>query len=218
MNINRRMLFFMVLFAFWSIFAIGCTSNEEKKQAQLDKQYAEALVLFEQGELEKASQLLQQCIDQSPDNGKYDFALGNIFRTRKDNEKALAHYLSATEKSPQIKEGYNNISAIYMLEGKYDEALAVIEDGLKKFPSFSDLIFKKAQLIYFKGEYEETIKQMQKIVTDSQYIEAYRFIGLSYLKLGDKVKALENLEIYLEKTPDDIKGKQEIHRIVAELK
>lgn len=199
---------------FLLIFTVGCKSQEEK----LHEDYLNAVNLIETGKYNQAKTILENCIKESPDNGKYFFMLGNLYRNQQDYDNALHQYISAVQKSPNIKESYNNIAGIYMLQGKYDNAIKIIDDGLENFPDFSELIFKKAQLIFFEKQYNETIELMNKVIDKPEYVEGYRFIGLSYLNLSDSAKALENLQIYLENTSDNSAGKKDIENIVNQLK
>jgi tetratricopeptide (TPR) repeat protein len=196
---------------------IGCSSKEEKVRISVEQDYNKAIDLAKKEDYEQAKELLQKCINQLPKEGKYNFALGNIYRNTQEHIKAEGSYLAAIEKSPQLKEAYNNLAGTYMLQGKYDDASKILDDGLERFPNFSELIFKKAQLIFFEKQYNKTIELMSRVIDQPNYVEGYRFIGLSYLNLGDSVKGLENLKIYLEKTPDTSAGKKEIEELVKQL-
>ncbi|CAG7633522.1 hypothetical protein PAESOLCIP111_03474 [Paenibacillus solanacearum] len=179
--------------------------------------YQKAVSLIQQGKWEEAQPLLEKCIHSEPGNGECEFHLGNVYRKRSNFSDALTHYENAINKTPNIKEAYNNAAAIKMTEGKYDDALLIINHGLGQDANNQELLFKKAQLIYFNADYKQTIEIMSRLVVENQYFEAYRFMGLSYLKLGNKVKGLDNLKIYLEMAPSTVKDKNDIERIVLEL-
>ncbi len=190
------------------------TQTEDGKNS-LQSDYIQAVSLIKEGDVKEAKTLLEACIKKDPEDGRYNFMLANAYRNEKNFKEALENYYLTIEKSPEIKEGYNNIAAILMVEKDYEKAKEIINTGLNDFPDYSELIFKKAQLKYFDESYKETINLMKKIVDDKNYIEGYRFIGLSYLKIENKEKASENFNIYLEKS-NNSKGKSQVEEIMKQ--
>ncbi len=105
-----------------------------------------------------------------------------------------------------------------MMQEKFDEALETVENGLKVAPDFAELQFKKGQIHFVNEEYRRTIDIMQDLGTHEKYFEAYRFMGISHLRMNEPKKALENFKSYLDSAPNDITGKKEIEEIVKALK
>ncbi|MCT4620811.1 MAG: tetratricopeptide repeat protein [Marinisporobacter sp.] len=211
MNMKKIILFGIILIIL--VFSTACKGKEETSM----ENYEKALKLVKEKNYDKAKTLLKKSIDESPQNGDLYFLLGNVYRNEEKYEDALGYYYSAIEKYPNLKEGYNNIAGIYMLQGEYDNAMEVLEEGLGQFPQFSELIFKKAQLVFFQDKYEESIKLMESISDKDNYVDTYRIMGICYLQLGNSHKALENLKIYLNKTPDGFTGREEVIHIVKEI-
>jgi len=185
--------------------------------ASVSKEYSEGLELIKQGKLDEARKKLEEGIAKEPAEGKYHFALGNVERMQSKMEAALTQYEQAVQKSPQIKEAYNNIAAIHMLQNKNEQALAAIDRGLKEDPNYKDLIFKKGQLFYIKGSLTEAVEALKPLTGDAEYVEALRFIGLSYAKQNDPAQALQYLKSYLQKTAPNTQGRQELEKLVADL-
>lgn len=181
------------------------------------QEYIDAMTLIQQGKLDAARKKLEAGLAKEPGEGKYDFAMGNIERLQSNQDKALDNYQKAVQKSPHLKEAYNNITAIYMLQQKYDDALMAANNGLKQDSMFKDLLFKKGQLLYLKSDYSQAIDILKPLIDDRDYIEAYRFLALSYLKQNDRQQALQALKVYLQKTPQGSQGRTELEKLLADL-
>jgi tetratricopeptide (TPR) repeat protein len=179
--------------------------------------YTSALTMIRQGKLDEAERLLKQEIQAHPTEGKYHFVLGNVARMRNEQAQALKEYLEAILQTPSLAEAYNNAAAIYMLQSQTDEALTIIDTGLQADPQFKDLLFKKGQLFYVKGRYKEAIDTLEPLTTDASYTESYRFIGLSFLKSGNRTDAINCLQDYVNKSPMNAYGRSEVVKILGDL-
>jgi len=205
----------LVIAAAWFIYP-ALTKQNEPVHADA-QEYAEALSLIQQGKLDAARKKLETGMLKEPAEGKYDFALGNIDRLQSNTDQALVHYAKAVQKTPQLKEAYNNMTAIYMLQQKNDDALTTVNEGLKQDPKDKELLFKKGQLLYLKANYDQAVEVLQPLVHDTEYVEAYRFIALSYVKQNDRPQALHALKVYLQKTPQGSQGRTELEQLLADL-
>ncbi|WP_028551050.1 tetratricopeptide repeat protein [Paenibacillus sp. UNC451MF] len=181
------------------------------------QEYIDAMTLIQQGKLDAARKKLEAGLAKEPGEGKYDFAMGNIERLQSNQDNALAYYLKAVQKSPHLKEAYNNITGIYMLQQKYDDALTAINNGLGQDPKYKELLFKKGQLLYLKGDNAQAIEVLQPLINDAEYVEAYRFIALAYVKQNNRQQAAQALKTYLQKTPQESKGREELENLLADL-
>ncbi|WP_056486948.1 tetratricopeptide repeat protein [Brevibacillus sp. Leaf182] len=194
----------------------GQTSSTDAMN-EVKAKYDQGLSLYNQGKLEEAKIIFEECIANDPTNGIYDFFLGNILRMKNDFPNAIVYYENAIKKSPDLLEAYNNTVALHMATKNYDQALVTADQGLKVQPDFADLKFKKAQILYVKKQYNDAISLFTELAKDPVYFEAYRFLGLSYIGLNDKTKALEHLKTYLNLAPEGVQFKEKIKQIVSDL-
>ncbi|MED1916034.1 tetratricopeptide repeat protein [Bacillus thuringiensis] len=184
---------------------------------EIAKKFEQGVNLYNQEKLDEALKVFQECMTQDPSNGQYEYYIGNIMRKRNDLQNALVHYQNAMKKSPDLVEAYNNSAAIQMATQNFDQALETINTGLSKQPDFKDLQFKKAQILYVKQQYKDSIALLIPLAQEPAYFEANRFLGLSYTDLGEKVKALEHFNAYLKQAPEGVPFKESVQQIVAEL-
>lgn len=190
-------------------FIIG--ENKEKRE------YLRALNLIEEKKWKQAEDILMKLSNKNTEEGKYDFHIGNIKRNTNDYSNALIFYEKALKKSSDIKEIYNNLAGIYMVQGEMEKALEIVNEGLKLYPQYEELTFKKGQLLFTFQRYKESIETLEKIVSKDRYFEVYRFMGLSYYYLQDKQNAITNLKEYLAKVNDEIKEKTEIEKLILQI-
>ncbi|MBB6215721.1 tetratricopeptide (TPR) repeat protein [Anaerosolibacter carboniphilus] len=97
--------------------------------------------------------------------------------------------------------------------GKYDEALKTIEQGLKYYPNFTDLVFLRANLLYLQGKTFLAIKSLHQCINMGESpphinflagVESYRtFHTLSqiYYDLEDFDEAYHYSMMALHKNP-----------------
>lgn len=203
----------ILIAAGWYLYPVFFSSKADNKQAQ---EYDQGLRLIQEGKLEEAKVLLKKGIVKEPGEGKYHFALGNIARQQNKMDEALSHYEQTIQKSPELVEAYNNETAILMIQNKMDEALKAAEAGLGQDPAFKDLLFKKGQLLYVKKDYSQAISAFQSLLSDPAYVEVYRFIGLSLLQQKQYEPAVQQLKLYLQKTPANNKGRADVEKMIAD--
>lgn len=218
---NYRKSRILLLFVTICILLAACNQSEQTGEVDQSttaaEKYLQAVGLYQEGKLDEAKVLLEESIKQEPDNGIYDFYLGNVYRRQKDIEKALENYQNAVKKTPEMVEAYNNIAAIQMNSQKYDEALETVNKGLAQQADDTELKFKKAQILFVKKQHQESIALLNDLAKQPSYFEAHRFLGLNYAQLNDKAKALEHLKVYLQLAPEGVQFKENVKKIVAEL-
>jgi len=200
----------------WYVYPLLFPDYADHTQVKANE-YEQALRLMKEGKPEDARKLLEQGLAKEPEEGKYHFVLGNIARQQNNMDEALSQYDETIQKSPNIIEAYNNKTAVLMLYNKMDEALTTAEAGLKQDPGFKDLQFKKGQLLYVKKEFAQALAVLQPLSSEPEYVEAFRFAGLSLAQQQQYVAAVEQLKLYLQKTPQDTKGRTDIEKMIADI-
>jgi tetratricopeptide (TPR) repeat protein len=91
-------------------------------------------------------------------------------------------------------------------EGKFDEALAVYENILKKFPESYAINLNVGNCYFEKQEYEKAIRAYLKVVEqDPRHIDCLLSIGNSYTNMKQPEKAMEwYKKIDMEKIDDPV--------------
>lgn len=229
-----RKQIFLLTIAFTMVFSSACSNtevtvtNEQKAPINEDeaqpKELNEAVTKYEQGvslyeanKLDEAKVVFEECIILDPGNGMYDFYIGNILRRKNDFQNAILHYKTSIDKAPSLVEAYNNLTALQIATQNFDDALDTATKGLEVKPDFADLKFKKAQVLFVIQKHEESNQLLQEIMDDPNYFDAHRFLGLNYINLSNKAKAIEHLNKYLQLAPEGIQAKESVKQTLIEL-
>lgn len=192
-------------------------TNEEKTPPLTKDEYSIAVNLYDQGKLDEAQVLFEKLLKVDQQNGLYNFYLGNIQQKENELDKAIQNYTEAINKTPKLIEAYNNLTGVYMFIQNFDKALEIANKGLGQSSTEAELLFKKAQIVYLKGQFNDSIKLLNQLTNNPAYFEAYRFLGLNYIQLNDKANALKNFKAYLQIAPEGVQAKDKVKQIVAEL-
>ncbi|MCT4583360.1 MAG: tetratricopeptide repeat protein [Peptostreptococcaceae bacterium] len=226
----------LVLLFIASLFLISCSNQEisnedtkiekqelkedEKKLEELKLKEDEAKALVANQKYEEAIMKYSEIIIEQPTNGYLNMSVGNIYLKQNKYDEAINEYNKALEKDSKIEGAYNNIAGIYMLKKDYDKTLELLNKGLAVLSESKELRFKKAQILFVKEEYKEAIKEFEyfgEYKEYTNYMETKRFLGILYLKEGNKEKAIENLQYYIDNTQDE-KFKENIKNLLKEIK
>lgn len=237
MGYNKNMVLLLAIVIFL-LSITGCTRNESQEKVKLDNSesakkhneaasntyenihinnYNDIVKLYNSGKKKEAEEKIKEMVKEY-DEGIYEMAQGYILFKEKNYEEALIKYEKAVEKDPNLEEAYKNMVSILILKKDFERALTAIEEGLNRFPENTDLIFNKGQILYVQEKYEEAIKEFQSLVAKGYHYDAYRLVGLSYMKVNDKENAIENLNLFISKAPDEDPIKEKIIELVDSMK
>jgi len=161
---------------------------------RFQKNYAEAL------------QLYTQAIRVNP-----NFAPAYLGRARilliqnpSAHEQPLADLQTAVKTDPMFGEAYIELGALLVADGKYQEALAQLNQGEAALPGSALLAMYRAQALIKLGETTEALKQAQAAnQQDITLLPVYRTLGEAYYANQQYTQSLDALKIYLTYVTDD---------------
>jgi len=115
-------------------------NNKKEKTAQ--ELLEESKEAYQKKDLQLAESLVKQA--ESKDKNAETYNLwGNILRDLGQKEEAKAKYQQAMTLDKNFVTAYLNLATLYQEEEKYDEALDVINEGLKYNPNNEELLNSK---------------------------------------------------------------------------
>lgn len=139
------------------------------------------------GDRDKARGIFESVLLEDPLRHGALFFLGNIHREGGALDKAARFYEAAIRIKPAMVEAYINLASIRYGEGRYEDAVGLLEKAMKEVP------------------------------LDAPGDPMVRYnLGLAYLKLGDKDKAVENFRRFLALSPEG-KNAKEVRETLARL-
>ncbi len=146
--------------------------------------------------------LLFSCISiKTKNNVAIDYYnLGNKYLVLKEYSNAIENYKKSLEFNPKSDETIFNLILCYQLNKEYDK---VEEMVIKHFKRVNNEFTKRLLLIlgnnyYLKENYEKAIRSYNEYITIyPDDANCYFNLGLTYIKISNNKKALENfLEAY----------------------
>lgn len=211
------------------VFGIGATiicgflyykalSNPINKSS---KKYNEGRNAYLKGEFDKAEGLLSEAVSLNESNTGANLLLSILYHDiKKDYQSSVKYMEKFYEQNPNNIVAKFTLADSYFELGRYDKAIDLLQSF--KLDGFEDYENQRMLLIgrcfYEKGQYELAIEQFKngpanKRTMNEQVMESKYWLGLAYLKAGDKQKAKTQLaRVYSE----DVNYK-DIQKYVAEL-
>jgi Tfp pilus assembly protein PilF len=124
------------------------------------------------------------------------YSHGTAMLINKDYRQALKLFLEAKaldDKDPKV---LTNLGMTYFFLDQKELAFKNLKEAIKSDPNHSDARVNLGSLYYQNKEYKKALKQYQEVLKNLTYNHQYRThynIALIYIKLGNDVKAKEQL-------------------------
>jgi len=184
---------------------------------QLGKVYGAMVPLGVQGAYEQAKISYEKAQALSPNNPA--ILVENFARLevdKKDFAKAEEYIKKAVTLRPLYPAAVSLWSQIESSKGNDTEAIKILDSFLYAYPNYLsvDVLFQSGYLNYKNGNYAEAVQRFERIVSAiPSFSNARYFLGLSYEKLGNNSKALEQFKEIAKYNPDN----SEVKSIIANL-
>ncbi len=125
----------------------------------------------------------------------------------------IYHYLRKYQEDPRSRV-FAPLAEAYRKAGLLEEAIEICRDGLRIHPHFIGGRVALARALFDKGQYAETVKELEPVVLDApDNLVAQKLLAESYLILGRMADALSAYKMLLFFMPQD----GEVARLVREI-
>jgi len=128
----------------------------------LQEEISQTLGYLAKNDLDSAAFFLESLPNLDESAALMDL-MGVIAFEREDLNQALNYHLNAEAKEEAPPMVFFNLSRTYLAMGRPDEALEIIETGLRLHPEFGPAYKKRALLHSFLGNSEQAISDYQKL-------------------------------------------------------
>jgi tetratricopeptide (TPR) repeat protein len=109
------------------------------------------------GDGESAVRAIQSSLAEQPDNPALRFAAGAIYAATGDLPGAEREYRAILEQNPQAERVWLELIRALNAQGKRDEAMAALDEGLSALPGAPNLLWARASVLEQGGDYEGAI-------------------------------------------------------------
>jgi tetratricopeptide (TPR) repeat protein len=179
--------------------------------------YQKALQSAQAGDQKAAIDQLKQAISQYP---KFMLAyneMGVQYMKLNDLNKADEALRSALKISPDAAMPLLNHGIVLALMGKFDLAVTELEHSLKQREQSANGHFYLGQALANLGRFDEATTHLSRAVDlgGDEMKDAHRFLGIIYLRRGERERGVGELEIYLKLSPGS-KDADQIRQIIRQ--
>ncbi len=145
--------------------------------------------------LPKATASAERAISIDAQLAEPHASLGQVYKQSWRWEDAEREYKRAIELNPNYATTFHWYSLFLKDSGRFDESAVMIKRAKELDPLSSVISINIAEMYQWQNDHDATIQQALKILEiDPNYADAYRVLGLSYLKLGQQPKGIEHLQ------------------------
>lgn len=177
--------------------------SEMKVPGKARKMFRKAVDAFRMAKLDDAFSFVQQALGMYPDYAQALTLRGVMNMQRGDTKKAEPDLQKAVELDYSDDMGFVALASLYNTEGKFDNALQILDRGMSVHPKSWQALFEKSRAEIGKHEYDSALKSLAKAQyyapAEIAYLHLYRAKAL--LGINNPEGAIAELEQYLAKEP-----------------
>lgn len=144
---------------------------------------------YKTGGADAARNTFKRYVDAAPGDVELQFAFGDFLRQQNDfaGAEAIYHALSAKKSDEAtVLRARNEIAALRLLEGKEEEASAIIDDILKADERNSEALLKRAGLRIKADDIDNAVADLRTVLTDKpDSSRAKLLMATAFEKKGD---------------------------------
>jgi len=109
--------------------------------------------------------ILMEEIRRDPSDAAMLFYAGNEFSRLGDREEALKYWFGALDRDTEVKMPFIpfQLARVLLDMGEVEEALEVVEAGMKRSPDFRDLFFLRARILMMMGDRENALSDLAAV-------------------------------------------------------
>lgn len=158
----------------------GAPAVERKEPLKLDE------AAMRREELEAARRLVAEV----PDDPEAVFILGLVYANRGEAADAETRFDECLRKWPNFVCGYDDIGAFYLANQKYEKALGLYREGIRRAPGMAVFHVGEGRALMQLGRYGEAATALERAVQPAPPAsETYSLLGETYLHMKDYEKA-----------------------------
>ncbi|MDH4211275.1 MAG: tetratricopeptide repeat protein [candidate division WOR-3 bacterium] len=112
---------------------------------------------------------------------------------------------------------FATLADVYISSGMIDEAISILKDGLLRNPNYQLAKVILGRAYYLKGEFDKAVETLEMIYEDIKDDEsANLYLGHSYFKMGDNVKAKKFYEAALKINDGNTEALQALEKLIPD--
>ena len=194
MRLFRRFIASLIFLS--TLAAVQAVSQTVKTAGTDDSRLIDAVGAIGEGQISKASGLLDTVLKSDPGNDAAWYYLGLCHLYARDVKGAQEALRKATELDPGNYWYKDRLALAYSMSGEDDLTVATYEELLKEFPKKNDIYFTLVNLYLKQNQFEKAIAAMDQIETvfgKNESVTGTKYdIQLRQNKPAEALKVLED--------------------------
>ncbi len=184
--------------------ASSVSLSQMKVPGKARKLFQKAMSAFRMAKLDDAFSFVQQALGMYPDYAQALALRGVMNMQRGETQKAEPDLQKAVELDYSDDITYVALASLYNTEGKFDNALQILERGMSVHPNSWQALSEKARAEIGKREYDSALKSLAKAEhyapPNIAYLHLFRAKALT--GINNRTGAVAEVEKYLEMEPN----------------
>ena len=137
---------------------------------------------------------------------------------RGDLQAAITKYLEILKIAPGLAAAYNNLGALYLKQGQFEQAAQVLEQGLKINPRMISALALSGIAEYNLGRYDEARTHLEAALrANPQDANAESYLASTLMKSGDLEDAAKCLEKVTQRNPTNQEALYNLGKVYMQL-
>lgn len=133
-----------------------------------------ARILKKQGDYDGAIAVLEEAVKAHPHEALFHKGYGEMESRRGNYARAEASYRESIRLAPDKADSYASLSHVLHMQGRTDEAIAVVQDGLKVHQN-PELYNNLGAYLFFQGRYAESVQVFKRTLAFEGNSHEYRY-------------------------------------------
>ncbi len=163
-----------------------------------------ALFRFLTGDYEEAINILKEILKKNPSHFISHARLSAIYLSIDQIKEAEPHLIKALEIEPNRAELLSNLATLRMRQGRYNEAIELIDRAIKANPSLESLKLKKAKFMLALNKAEDYIDELYETISkEPDNPSNYIILAQLLLNMGKEEESISIISAALDKFEDN---------------
>jgi tetratricopeptide (TPR) repeat protein len=186
----------LVIFFFICLYQFSFSQNDPKQKAyEMGKT---AIYEMEEGNIEKAILILEECKGLDPENANYPYEIAYAHYLNKDYKAASKILKNVIKKYEENDRVWQMLGNTYDLMGNPQKAIKTYEEGLERFPNSGILYLERGNMEMLEKEYNEALGYYEKgILAEPTFPSNYYWASKIYMGSNQEVYGLIYGEIFM---------------------
>lgn len=178
--------------------------EEAKKLGKnsVELQLKVALLKLQQRDFKGAEEEFHLILNQKPDFDEAHYYLATAYASQDKIDAAVNQLKKISARNDLYKKGCGFSAFLLRQNKKFDDALSIIKDALKKFPNDVELLSYKTSIERESGDLNSAIETLKKISSLEPENEQHLFnLGVALDEANKRAEAFQIMEKVIEKNP-----------------